>query len=49
MAHCCPDLQQEWTNRLASIDININSTDVREDVKSEAELGERLKTAGGEG
>lgn len=45
MAHCCPLLQQDLTKRLASIGIDVNSTDIRGGIKSKAELDERLAIA----
>ncbi len=43
MSHCCPEMQKEWIDRLTGIGIDVDSAQVSGDIKSEAELIERLK------
>jgi hypothetical protein len=42
MAHCEPEVQRAWTRYLNSIGIDVNSTNVRGGMTSQAELDERL-------
>lgn len=61
IAHCEPEVQQEWKELFESIGIDVNSPDVRGGIKTQAELNQRFahafgsdtesdtETAGGEG
>ncbi len=43
MAHCSEEVKNHWTKYLEGVGIDVNSTNKTGDIKTEAELKERLK------